>query len=76
LHIYYSDKMEDKITIELTELEANSFILFQKYYPEFIRLQQQGIFNKEFTGQVILDILQGEIKNLKKVLSIHYEFRI
>lgn len=64
------------IKLELTELEANSFVLFQKYYPQFMKLAEKDIFNKEFTGRIVLDILQGDVKNLQKVMSYHFQIRI
>jgi hypothetical protein len=64
--------MEDKIKIDLSELDAQSFCLFQKYYCQFYKFIEKKVFEPEFTGQVILDILNGEIKNLKRDETWHY----
>lgn len=59
--------IEKKINVELTDLQAEQFVLFQKYYLQFIKLIEKKAFDKEFTGQIVLDILQGQIRNQKKV---------
>jgi len=67
---------EGLIKIELTELDANSFVQFQRHYAQFMRLQQQGVFEKEFTGKVVCDVLNGSIKNLQKITSFHFKLEI
>ena len=60
------------IIVELSELDQQSFILFQKYYHQFYKFLDKRVFESDFTGQVILDILNGEIKNLKRDETWHY----
>ena len=62
---------EEKITIQVSEMDANSYIQFQKHYAHFMWLQRHGIFDKDFTGQVVIDVLGGNIKNLKKITNYH-----
>ena len=67
---------QEKIIITLSELEANSFVEFQRHYVTFMRLQQQGVFDKNFTGKVVIDILNGSIKNIQKITSFHFKLEI
>ena len=65
--------MEQHIAIiELNELDQQSFVLWQKYYAQFYKLIEKKLFEPDFTGQIVLDVLNGEIKNLKKGESWHY----
>lgn len=67
---------EEKIPIYLEPLEAENFILFQKYYLQFQKMLDKGVFEKEFTGRVVLDVLNGDLKNLQKITNFHFEIRI
>jgi hypothetical protein len=65
--------MEQHIAIiELNELDQQSFVLWQKYYAQFYKLLEKKVFEKEFTGQIVLDVLNGNIENLKKGESWHF----
>jgi len=64
--------MSNITIVQLNELDAQDFILFQKYYQQFRKLREVGVLEKGFTGQVILDVMFGEIKNLKRVDTWHY----
>ena len=66
----------EKIKIYMDEYEANQFVEFRKFYQQFNRLQSQGIFDKDFTGRVVLDCHQGIIKNLQRITSIHFQIGI
>jgi hypothetical protein len=67
---------EDKIKIELDECEAEQFVQFRKYYQQFNRLREQGIFDDSFTGRVVLDCHRGIIKNLQRITNIHFSIRL
>lgn len=48
-------------TIELSPIDAEHFVKFKNYYPQFVKLLEENVFDKGFTGQVVLDIYQGNI---------------
>jgi hypothetical protein len=62
--------------ITLSDSEAEAFIKFQRFYPQFIRMVNQNVFERDFTGRVILDLHNGEIKNLQKITNIHFTIQI
>ena len=65
-----------KVKIELDEYEANEFVLFRKYYFQFNKMLEKGIFEKDFTGRVILDVMAGDVKNLQKIMSYHFQIKV
>jgi len=67
---------EPKVKIELEEWEAELFVKFRKYLLQFQKLQGQNIFEKDFTGRVVLDILDGSVKNLQKIINFHFQIKI
>ena len=48
-------------TIELSPIDAEYFVKFQQYYQQFSKIIEDDVFDKGFTGQVVLDIFQGNI---------------
>lgn len=39
--------MSEQVTIYLTEPDAQKFVLFQKYYLEFMLLVEKGVFDQK-----------------------------
>lgn len=68
--------MQNKLQIEFTEQQLEQIAVMNKYYPQFMKIINSGCFEKEFTGRIIVDILRGEIKNLKRITNIHFEVRL
>lgn len=64
--------MEGFITIELSNEQAELMAMYNKYAAQFKKLVDKKIFEPEFTGQIICDIKDGQIKNLKRDETFHY----
>ena len=60
------------IIVELSNQQADEMALCNKYLIQFRKLIEKKVLEPEFTGQVILDILNGQIKNLKRDETWHY----
>ncbi len=57
--------MEAKVTIILTELDAEQFKLFQKYYDVFKAIDNTKALDIGF-GKCILNFAFGELQNVVK----------
>ena len=67
---------EENTKIGFTDEQLEQIALFQKHWYKYNQLLQQGIFEKEFTGRVVIDVLQGSVKNLQKITSYHFKITI
>lgn len=68
--------MENRTTIELDDYEANLFLEFRKHYNQINKILQKEVFDKDFTGRVILNIKDGQIGNMEKYIAYHYKIEI
>lgn len=62
--------------IDFTNEQLEQIAQVQKYYLQFMRIVNQDIFDKKFTGKVILDIHQGNVKNLQKITNFRFEINV
>ena len=60
-------------SVELSEDEAIEFALFRRYYLQFRKFLEHGVFDPKYTGKVILDIKDGRIREFEKGLRCRYE---
>ena len=65
--------MSDIITIELSELDANDFILFQKHYVQFKQLLDEGVFDIK-GGNATIDF--DDSGNINRVIRQLYSKKI
>lgn len=57
--------MPELINIEITPLDAELFLKFQKNHELFLLLQQHGIFDIQF-GKAVLNFQNGLLQNITK----------
>ena len=61
------------IAIEITNEEAQQFLLFRKYYPQFVKMLSVKMFEVK-GGSAIIDFnSSSEIDNIKIVNNYHFK---